>query len=139
MLPGYLLVGLLRPPRVAPSCDSLLPHLSSDPGLGYWMVLQKNYAMHRTTFDTTVLLPRVPRIRCAAHPSKAYCTDTFGSTELRPVIAEGLSDEALRDGCDRVLNLLRLNFYMLDHSVALDGDKRQLTASASDRVDGPRV
>ncbi|CAM9135963.1 unnamed protein product [Ascophyllum nodosum] len=61
----------------------------------------------------------------------AYCTETFGSTKLAPVIANGLSVGNLQEGCDRIMNLLRLNFYVLDSSVGSQVDRRILTVKAT--------
>lgn len=62
---------------------------------------------------------------------KAYCTEAFGSTKLAPVVAQGQTISELREGCDRVMNLLRLNFYMLDYAVAADLDRKILTVRAT--------
>ncbi|CAM9397113.1 unnamed protein product [Scytosiphon promiscuus] len=60
-----------------------------------------------------------------------YCTETFGSTKLGPAVGQGFSVAELREGCDRIMNLLRLNFYMLDYTVAADLDRRLLTVRAT--------
>ena len=62
---------------------------------------------------------------------KAYCTETFGSTKLGPVVAQGLSLPELREGCDRIMNILRLNFYQLDYAVTADLDRRLITVSSA--------
>lgn len=69
-------------------------------------------------------------LRCALHPPmKAYCTETFGSTKLAPVVAQGQSVAELREGCDQILNIMRLNFYLLDYAVTADLDRRILIVS----------
>lgn len=69
-------------------------------------------------------------LRCALHPPrKAYCADTFSSTNLAPVVAQGQSVTELREGCDKILNILRLNFYLLDYAVTADLDRRVLIVS----------
>lgn len=72
---------------------------------------------------------------CPLHPcdpkKKAYCTESFGSTKLAPVLAQGQTVAELREGCDRIMNLLRLNFYMLDYAVAADLDRKVLTVRAT--------
>lgn len=60
---------------------------------------------------------------------KAYCTDVFGSTKLGPVIAQGLSLPEILEGCERVMNLLCLNFYMVDFTVFPDLDHRLIRVS----------
>lgn len=60
---------------------------------------------------------------------KAYCTETFGSTKLAPVVAQGKSVAELREGCDQILNILRLNFYLLDYAVTADLGRRILIVS----------
>ena len=63
------------------------------------------------------------------NPNKAYCTETFGSTKLAPVVAQGLSLPELRDGCDQIMNILRLNFYQLDYAVTSDQNRGLLIVS----------
>lgn len=78
-----------------------------------------------------VLLPPILLVFFFSFPlgTQAYCTDTFGSTKLGPVVAQGLSLAELQEGCDRVMNLLRLNFYTVDYSVELASDRRLLVVS----------
>ncbi|CAM9280967.1 unnamed protein product [Pylaiella littoralis] len=61
----------------------------------------------------------------------AYCADTFSSTNLAPVVAQGQSVTELREGCDKILNILRLNFYLLDYAVTADLDRRVLIVKAT--------
>eukprot|EP00903_Cladosiphon_okamuranus_P009698 g9226.t1 len=60
----------------------------------------------------------------------AYCVETFGSTKLAPVVAQGLSLPELREGCDQIMNILRLNFYHLDYAVTADVGRRLLMVKA---------
>lgn len=75
----------------------------------------------------------MPIVKCLlaapANPQQAYCTETFGSTKLAPVVAQGLSLPELREGCDQIMNILRLNFYQLDYAVTTDLDRRLLIVS----------
>ena len=60
---------------------------------------------------------------------QAYCTETFGATKLSPVVGQGLSVHELQEGCERIMNLLRLNFYLLDYTVESDLGRGLITAS----------
>lgn len=91
------------------------------------------------------ILPRLPTIQTSLFPihlrpvpptpvrpgKKAYCTEAFGSTKLAPVVAQGQTIAELREGCDRIMNLLRLNFYTLDYAVMADLDRKVLTVRAT--------
>lgn len=70
-----------------------------------------------------------PSHACWCRPLQAYCTETFGSTKLGPVVGQGLSALELQEGCERIMNLLRLNFYTLDYTVSSDLDRGLLTVS----------
>lgn len=68
----------------------------------------------------------------ATHPfgvHQAYCTETFGATKLAPVVSQGLAVPELQEGCERIMNLLRLNFYLLDYTVESDLSRGLITAS----------
>ncbi len=41
-----------------------------------------------------------------------------------------LSLPELREGCDQIMNILRLNFYQLDYAVTADLDRRLITVSS---------
>lgn len=60
---------------------------------------------------------------------QAYCTETFGTTKLAAVVGQGLSVPELQEGCERIMNLLRLNFYLLDYTVESDLSRGMITAS----------
>lgn len=60
---------------------------------------------------------------------QAYCTETFGETKLAPVVGQGLSVPELQEGCERIMNLLRLNFYLLDYTVGSDLGRGLITVS----------
>lgn len=45
-------------------------------------------------------------------------------------MAQTLSLPELREGCDKILNILRLNFYLLDYAVTADLDRKLITVSS---------
>lgn len=71
----------------------------------------------------------------ATHPfgvPQAYCTETFEATKLAPVVGQGLAVPELQEGCERIMNLLRLNFYLLDYAVESDLSRGLITASGGE-------
>eukprot|EP00904_Undaria_pinnatifida_P013133 jgi/Undpi1/8950/HiC_scaffold_26.g11411.m1 len=61
----------------------------------------------------------------------AYCTETFSATKLAPVVGQGLAVPELQEGCERIMNLLRLNFYLLDYTVESDLGRGLITVKAT--------
>ncbi|CAM9650230.1 unnamed protein product [Ectocarpus sp. 6 AP-2014] len=91
---------------------------------------EKRTVQRSADFKDNALLPE-EHARRVGDRILAYCTEAFGSTKLAPVVAQGQTVAELREGCDRIMNLLRLNFYTLDYAVTADLDRKVLTVRAT--------